>query len=218
MSIQNTSEVPTAKLATGEQVEHIMDMWRRRLKGRNLTLDEANHLIQNGGQYLPIMDEAADVLVDRVRSDTSNTIVRMVRNIRRGRTAEEAVSATGRKKHVDDFILATMPVGEGPEEVELVYYKPDPSEYDNDNFMSEEGIEKASSSRGLCPDLQAQMADNEQDPSFADDHPNGMSWNRVGKVASFAAFGRWRDRRRVIVDRHNDDDWDDCWWFAGVRK
>ena len=95
MSTKNTSAVPEEEvtLATGEQIEHIMDMWRRRLKGRNLTLAEANHIIQNGNLYLPVMDKAADVLVDQVRSDMQNTIVRMVRNIRhlyqRGEVTEQ---------------------------------------------------------------------------------------------------------------------------------
>ena len=51
MSTKNTFKV--IELATGEQIEHIMDMWRRRLKGRNVTLTEANHIIQNGNLYLP---------------------------------------------------------------------------------------------------------------------------------------------------------------------
>lgn len=33
----------------------------------------------------------------------------------------------------------------------------------------------------------------------------------------FAAFGRWRDGRRVRVDRDGLE-WGGSWWFAGVRK
>jgi hypothetical protein len=34
---------------------------------------------------------------------------------------------------------------------------------------------------------------------------------------TFATFNRWNDERNVNVNR-NDNDWNDNWWFAGVRK
>ncbi|MFA6416078.1 MAG: hypothetical protein WCW56_01170 [Candidatus Paceibacterota bacterium] len=210
MSTKNTSKESEVVMATGEQVEHIMDMWRRRLNSRKLTLAEAQHIIQNGGQYLPIMDKAADVLVDQVRSDTQNTIIRMVRNVQRNRSAEQAINATGRTKYVDSSVLASMPVGSGPEEVELVYFK-------LGRYVGNEELEREYDVRGLRPDPQAQSADNEGDPSFADDHPNGCLWGRDGRVASFVAFGRWFGGREVSVDRV-DCGWFGRWWFAGVRK
>ena len=213
MSTKNTSEVEVLvveKMATEEQIGHIMDMWRRRLKGRKLTLGEANHLIQNGGQYLPSMDKAADVLIDQLRSDRKNTIVRIVRNIQRGRTAEEAVNATGRVNYVNDSILATMPVGNGPEEVELEYFK-------MGRYATNEEVEQELKRRGLTQDPQAQMADNEHNPAFADEHPNGCFWDRDGKMSSFATFRRWGDDREVYVDRYGTY-WDDHWWFAGARQ
>lgn len=33
----------------------------------------------------------------------------------------------------------------------------------------------------------------------------------------FATFNRWNDERNVNVNR-NDNDWNDNWWFAGVRN
>ena len=211
MSTKNTSVVPgEITLATGEQVEHIMDMWRRRIKGRKLTLDEANQIIRNGGQYLPTMDKAADVLVDQVRSDMQNTIVRMVRNIRRNRSAVQTINDTGRNKYVNDGILVTMPVGNGPEGVELVYFRLGRTVYDDE-------LEREYEARGLEPDPQAQSTDNEADPSFADEHPNSNYWNRDGKVSSYLAFRRWLGMRYVHCHR-NGDEWGDYWWFAGVRK
>ncbi len=213
MSAKNTSkvaEVLGADLATGDQIEHLMDMIRQRLKGRKLTLGEVQYIIQNGGRYLSIMDEAVDVLVGRVRSDVSNTIVHMVRNIRRSRTVEEAVNATGRAKYVNNSVLATMPVGQGSEDVELVYFK-------LGRYIQAEDLEREYEARGFRPDPQAQMADNEADPSFADDHPNSCFWDRDGQVSSFAAFYRWGDGREVLVGR-SDDGRVDRWWFAGVRK
>jgi hypothetical protein len=211
MSTKNTSVAPKeVTLATGEQVEHIMDMWRRRIKGRKLTLDEANQIIRNGGQYLPTMDKAADVLVDQVRSDMQNIIIRMVRNIRRNRSAQAAINDTGRNKHVNDGILATMPVGNGPEEVELVYFRLGRTVYADE-------LEREYEARDLEPDPQAQSADNEADPSFADEHPNSNYWNRDGNLSSFLAFDGWNGKRRVGCNR-GDDYWYGLWWFAGVRK
>ncbi len=210
MSTKNTSTVPEVQLATGEQIEHIMDMWRRRLRARKLTLDEGNHIIRNGGQYLPAMDKAADVFVDQVRSDMQNTIVRMVRNIRRNRTPEQVINDTGRNKYVTDSVVATMPVGQGPEEAELVYFR-------LGRYVYADELEKEYELRGLKPDPQAQAADNEADPSFADEHPNGCYWNREGKMHSYIAFRRWGDGRGVNCYRRGDS-WGGLCWFAGVRK
>jgi hypothetical protein len=33
----------------------------------------------------------------------------------------------------------------------------------------------------------------------------------------YATFNRWNDKRKVNVNR-NDNDWNDNWWFAGVRN
>ena|SRR3989339_967153 len=34
---------------------------------------------------------------------------------------------------------------------------------------------------------------------------------------NYATFNRWNDERNVNVNR-NDNDWNDNWWFAGVRN
>src|SRR3989339_41723 len=34
---------------------------------------------------------------------------------------------------------------------------------------------------------------------------------------NYATFNRWDDERNVNVNR-NDNDWNDNWWFAGVRN
>src|SRR3989344_2114109 len=206
MSTKNT---PVVSGATGEQIEHIMDMWRRRLRSRNLTLDEGNQIIRNGGAYHPTMDAAADLLVDKVRSDTTNTVVRMVRNIRRSRTPMQAIDAIGRNKYVDDSIVATMPVGDGPEETELVYFR-------LGRYVSEDDLAKEYETRGLVPDHQAQCAANEADPAFADTHPNGSQW-KDGKKWNFVSFHRG-DGERYVGCCRGVSGWGDGWWFAGRRK
>ncbi len=209
MSTKNTSVVPGVAvgttLATGEQIEHIMDMWRRRLKGRDVTLAEANHIIQNGGQYLPVMDKAADVLVDQVRSDMQSTIVRMVRNVRRNRTAVQAINDTGRVQYVDSSVVATMPTGDGPEDVELTYFRAS-------RYLSDDELELEFGSRELVPDPQAQAADNEADSAFADEHPNGTHWKNKKGQWCFASFDQDVVERLVHVCRFGNR-WHDIWWL-----
>jgi hypothetical protein len=139
-----------------------------------------------------------------------NTIIRMVRNIRRNRSAVQTINDTGRNKNVNDGILETMPVGNGPEEVELVYFRLGRTVYADE-------LEREYEARGLEPDPQAQSTDNEADQSFADEHPNSNYWNRDGKLSSFLTFDRWNGRRYVDCDRGGSY-WDGRWWFAGVRK
>ena len=118
MSTKNTPTTTTVtatpELATEEQFGHILDQQKRRMRGRGLTKDEANVIIRNGNRYLPVMDQAADVLIDRVRSEIANTIIRMVK-VNRKRSAQETLDATGRKQYTDANIVATMPVGQGLE-------------------------------------------------------------------------------------------------------
>src|SRR3989338_3392576 len=38
-----------------------------------------------------------------------------------------------------------------------------------------------------------------------------------GTSHKFATFNRWDDERKLNVNR-NDNDWNDNWWFAGVRN
>ena len=42
-------------------------------------------------------------------------------------------------------------------------------------------------------------------------------WNRWDSIQCYATFNRWNDKRKVNVNR-NDNDWNDNWWFAGVRN
>jgi len=43
-----------------------------------------------------------------------------------------------------------------------------------------------------------------------------MSSDTDGVSYDIASFNRWNDERKVNVNR-NAGDWDDHWWFGGVR-
>ena len=34
----------------------------------------------------------------------------------------------------------------------------------------------------------------------------------------FATFNQWNDDERNVNVNRNDNDWNDNWWFAGLRK
>ena len=218
MSTKNTPTTTTVtatpELATEEQFGHILDQQKRRMRGRGLTKDEANVIIRNGNRYLPVMDQAADVLIDRVRSEIANTIIRMVK-VNRKRSAQETLDATGWKQYTDANIVATMPVGEGLEEVEMHYFKPDPALYKN-GLISDADLVKEFDAHGLKPDPQAQADDNAAHPEFAKAHPNGTHWPLEGGGYGFLAFSAWVGGRLVRCSRFVD--WNVVWVFGGVRK
>lgn len=144
----------------------------------------------------------------------SNLIVRTAK-VNRGRSQQEAIEATGRAQYTDRKVVDSMPKGEG-DEVEVVFFKPDLS--NRNGFISNDDLEKEFELRGLKPaDPVSVAAVNEADPAFADEKPHGTHWKDAKGNWCCAAFGRWGDRRGVYVSR-NGSDWDDSWWFAGVRK
>lgn len=197
--------------ATEEQLGHILEMWKRRLKGRKLTNPEAQAIITNGGFYLPVMDQAADVLVDRVRSEISNTIVVQMNDIKRGRTTQQLLDATGRTQYTEKKSVATMPVigNGGPLSGEFVWFK-------SDRGLSDAEVEEERIKRGLVRDLEMQLHYNAEHPEFADTHPNGDSWPADDKGNyDFVSLLRWDDVRKVRVRRSRGGRWSAGGWFGG---
>jgi len=144
----------------------------------------------------------------------SNLIVRTAK-VNRNRSQQEAIEATGRAQYTDRKVVDAMPKGEG-DEVEVVFFKPDLSE--RNDFISDDDLEKEFELRGLKPaDPVSVAAVNEDDPAFADKKPHGTHWKDAKGNWCCATFGCWRDKRGVYVYRSGRD-WDDGWWFAGVRK
>lgn len=144
----------------------------------------------------------------------SNLIIRCVK-VDRSLTPQQALDATGRKQYTNRQVVDSMPPGEGYE-VEVVFFKLDLSE--RNGYISGHDLEKEFELRGLIPtDPFSLAAVNRDDLAFADEKPNAAHWKDADGNWCFAAFNRWDDEREVLVDRH-DHDWDDRWWFAGLRK
>ena len=156
-----------------------------------------------------LIDEIYASIRKRVEA-RSNFIIRVVK-VDRTRTPQQALKATGRTQYLTDDVVAEMPKGEG-EETEVVFFKVG-------RTVNDLNLDKEYELRGLDPaDPYSQAAVNEEDPAFADEHPNGTHWKDKDGKWCFAAFDRWRgDERDVRVDRGGGG-WHDGWWFAGVRK
>ena len=152
-------------------------------------------------------EEVAEVLqriVDGPARVVDEMIVRHFK-IDRTKTRGQMISALGRVEYVNHDVLETMPL-DGPDEGDMYFF---PSK--RYIPVAEQPAELAK--RGLVPHPAAQIQVNIDDPSFADEHPNGVQWNKN----SCASFLRWLDERLVDVDRHGND-WGGHWWFGGVRK
>ena len=141
-------------------------------------------------------------------TDSSNTAVRAF-TCNRTRTPQEAIDATARAQYVDKEGLATMPM-EGSEKGEMTFFK-------LGHGVSDTDLAKEYEARGLEPDPCAQASVNEDDPAFADEHPNGTHWKRADGGSNFLTFYRWSGERVVGCDRRGAE-WFDDFWFGGVKK
>ena len=143
-----------------------------------------------------------------------NCIVRRTK-VNRRRSPQAALDATGRRQYTDDEVVKSMPVG-GSDEVDVVFFKPEPWET-RSGFMSDDDLEKACARRNLMSDPCAVAAANEDDPTFADNHPNAAHWRDAEGKWCFVAFDRWGVGRRVRV-RRDGGGWHGDWLFSGSRK
>ena len=139
----------------------------------------------------------------------SNLIVRHV-TVNRGQKPSDALKATGRNLYVNDEVVKTMPSCNAVE-VDVVFFN-------LGRYVNDADLEKEFELRGLVSADPYSLAKvNQDDPDFADEHPNGTHWKNAEGKWCFATFSRWVDERSVDVGR-SDDDWGDSWWFAGLRK
>ncbi len=151
-----------------------------------------------------VVDTESNMIIRRVKAD-------------RTKSPQEALDATGRWQYTDAAVVAEMPKGES-DEGEVYFFKPRPEAYDKNGLISDGSLEKEFEFHGLKPCDPCKLSKiNADDPAFADERPNGTHWKDANGKWCFAAFDRWCGERRVNVYR-DDDDWDDCWWFAGLRK
>lgn len=146
----------------------------------------------------------------------SSMIIRRVK-VDRTRTPQAVLDATGRKQYITSSVVEGMPKGEG-EEVEVVFFQPEKSAYNENGWISDDNLEKQYELWGLTSvDPYSLSEVNKEDPAFADKHPNATHWKDENGNWCYTAFSLWHDGRGVGVFR-DDYRWSVYWWFAGLRK
>ncbi len=196
---------PSESTITAGQAAKFLDIQLAKLRKSGLPVKETQQVLETQA------DEIADEFVASVRKRVdaiSDMIVRRVRP-RRTHSLEAVLNQTGRKQYVNKDVLQTMPRCEG-EEVDVYFFS-------LKRFASPQKVAKAYAIRGLKPDPVAQARVNEDDPAFADEHPNATQWQDADGRWCYAAFLRWRGGRGVDVDRSGLG-WRGDWFFGGVRK
>ncbi len=137
-----------------------------------------------------------------------NTIVRTIK-VDRSRTSQEALDTTKRIQRTDKKVVASMPRGEG-DEVEMTFFQ-------LGGYATNDEVAAEYEAKRLKPDPYAQMAINEEDPAFADEHPNSTQWPNGEGGYNYLGFDGWFGERGVGCCR-DVGGWSACWWFGGVPK
>lgn len=185
-----------------------------------LTKHRSEMTAQTAQQVLGVENLGTELYgVIRTHAEHLSTMFSRTVTVDRTLTPQQALDATSRVQYTDKHVVAAMPRGTGTTR-EAVFCK-------LGRFVSGNNLEQALADHlraaGLNPD-EWEIIDpftlakvNQDDPAFADTHPNGTHFKDVDGKWCFAAFDRWDGGRSVIVDRY-EGGWDDCWWFASVRK
>lgn len=157
--------------------------------------------------------EIFTVFRERVEA-VSNVVIRRVK-VDRGRKPKDVLTLIEYNFFADNDVVEAMPKGEGGE-VNVFFFKPDLCS--QNGRISDDDLEKEFELRGLKPADPYSLAKvNQDDPTFADERPNGTHFKDGSGNWCFAAFGRRFGERSVRVNR-SDVGWSDIWWFAGIAK
>jgi hypothetical protein len=124
----------------------------------------------------------------------------------------------GRKRCVDDQVLASMPRILGSrrdefEELDMIFILADRSlDIDEaDDFLSD---------NGLVNDCYGLIQANIDDPEFADAHPNCAQWDHSGTTAAFLVFMRDHEGEHIVSCGRGGYEcgYNANVWFGGRRK
>lgn len=205
-----TSARTQSDTITNGQIGQINDRLATKLRTSGLLADPVQLVLKADGS-------AIDDMIAALRRHVEANSDLIVRNSTPDRSLDSmaAIKATGRNFYGNEDVVATMPRGTA-EKGETVFFKLDLS--DRDGYISDDDLEKEFELRGLVPeDPDTLAAVNQDDPAFADDHPNATHWKDENGRWCYAAFDRWDGGRDVHVGRRGSG-WRGGWWFAGRRK
>jgi len=206
---------PSETTITAGQIGKIQEVLGAALRKSGLLSEPTQQVVTDKSAMGKLTDELLAVIRKRVEA-ISDMIVRRVR-VDRSRSPQEALDATGRRQYTTQPVVDAMPRGKG-EEVEVVFFKPSPDAYDATGLIGDDAVEIEFDLRGLKPaDPYSLCKANEDDPAFADEHPNATHWKDEDGNWCYVAFNRWNDERNVNVNR-DDSGWSRSCRFAGVCK
>ena len=161
----------------------------------------------------PVVETLASFFSAMKVSKTDTEVLFQVRIKRGKRTGQQLLDLTGRRHYGPSDVPGTMPLiggeSEGWEEFDFLMYK-------SGKQTPDSKVEGTRTSRELTRDLEVQILINATFPEFADQRPNGDSWQDENGNWCFASFDRCDGVRRVDVWR-SVDVWDDGGWFGGRK-
>lgn len=191
---------------TENQIGKMNEIFSAKLRKAELQSGPVQQVLEYRGGQL-----AVDLLaVVQQHVDAESTMISRNTVVDRFLSPQQALEATGRKQYLANNVVKTMSNGKG-DKAEVFFFN-------LGCWISDDDLGKEYVKRGLVPcDSHTLSKVNQDDPTFADDHPNCTYWKDGDGRWCFAIFFCWLGERRVYV-YHDDDDWDGAWWFAGVRK
>ena len=203
-----TNQIMIASEMNDGQIENFVSKLRDALRKnrQHFSKDSAQHALgvpNIGMEFLALIRAHAEAF--------GNMVVRHA-TVNRERSQREALVATGRKLHLNESVVKTMPAASGNIETIFVNLGRNVDCDKLDDELDKLGYE-------LIVDPQGLTAINEADRAFADGHPNGIQWKDSKGNYCFVVFHAWRDGRRVDVRVvRSGEYWSSLGWFPCRRK
>ncbi len=212
------SMTPLTTMTAG-QINKAVQNYRALLEKHSTGLD--SEAVQTVLGQSGLATEQLTVFRRRVEG-LSNIIIRTVK-VDRNRSPKQALEAIGRVHCEMPWLLDDMPKGEG-DEVDVVFFKPDPSKYPN-GYISDDDLKQEREWRDLqLADPASVAAVNEIDPTFAERYPHGTHWRHFdGRCENWfhIQFGKTDRGARVEAKYYMTSGRNyktNPRWFTGIRK
>jgi len=197
------------KEMTNGQINKMVESYRAMLIRHQSEFD-ANDVQRVLGSHGYVEEQLA--LFRKCVTAVTYMLVRHV-TVNRDRAPQQVIPSGRRQYIIDKSVLATMPAnGNGIEEVDIFFFQPR-------SFIPAGDFEHLLDLYGLKPDPYALAKVNEDDPTFAEEYPNGTQWRDGEGRSCYLTFSVWSDRGGGVDVGHSNDEWSGSyWWLAGVRK
>ncbi|MDD4989130.1 MAG: hypothetical protein PHV42_01765 [Candidatus Pacebacteria bacterium] len=216
------TQIMTASEMTDGQIDNLADKFRAALRKHRSDFDSKSvqHVlgVPNLGMEILAPFRKHMAVISKMMIESREGIDRMQSPSRLFETLQ--MNGKSLMYSSDRSVIDEMPVGEG-KEVELYFFEPEPSSFDQDGCITEEKLAEEYEFRGLKPDPFAQMERNRA-IAFADRFPNASVWKgKDGQWCSILfhplARGLYAGTRFVSAVR-GPRGWVAGGWFGGVRK